>query len=162
MGGDEVKTDCWSTNTTVSTWMKLRNLTALGTLGYFQSKIQEIVKRHGKRAMFWDEFWAVSETAELALNTTVAEIRSSSFHELVHAGRLSLTTGINEAWYLDHGIANPRFIQSDWQLYYSHDPFVDILPSDMQYVLGGEVDMCVLFPCIARPRIKAETYAQVG
>jgi hypothetical protein len=32
------------------------------------------------------------------LNSTVAEIRSSSFGELLAAGRPSLTTGIEEAW----------------------------------------------------------------
>jgi hypothetical protein len=34
-----------------------RNLTAMGALGYFQMRVQEIVEKHGKSAMFWDEFW---------------------------------------------------------------------------------------------------------
>ena len=49
----------------------------------------------------------------------------------------SLTTGINEAWYLDHGVSNPRFMQSDWTLYYSHDPFAGLSPTQLQFNLGG-------------------------
>ena len=30
---------------------------AMGALGYFQSRVQQIVEKHGKSAMFWDEFW---------------------------------------------------------------------------------------------------------
>ena len=30
---------------------------AMEALGYFQSRVQQIVKKHGKSAMFWDEFW---------------------------------------------------------------------------------------------------------
>jgi hypothetical protein len=29
----------------------------MGALGYFQMRVQEIVEKHGKSAMFWDEFW---------------------------------------------------------------------------------------------------------
>ena len=98
----------------------------------------------------------------------------------------ALTTGINEAWYLDHGVchshvlagchdsdnnharscdhdtemcvcvcvcararmcvcdlvlagvSNPRFIQSDWTLYYSHDPFAGLSTTQLQFNLGGK------------------------
>ena len=51
-----------------------------------------------------DEFWA----ADLqALNTTVAEIRGTTFDEMLSQGRPALTTGLDEAWYLDHG-TDPR------------------------------------------------------
>lgn len=92
-----------------------------------------------------DEFWGQKETATLALNTTVAEIRSSTFHEMLAQGRASLTTGINEAWYFDHGISNPRFIQDDWEPYYLHDPFEGLSETQLKANLGGEVDSeCVL------------------
>ena len=98
-----------------------------------------------------DEFWAHNETAKLALNTTVAEIRSSSFDQLLAAGRPSLTTGINEAWYFDHGISQPRSIQDDWELYYTHDPFNGLSAAQLSANLGGEVDM-VRLPMLPLPR----------
>ena len=56
----------------------------MGALGYFQSRVQQIVNKHGKSAMFWDEFWA----ADLpALNSTVAEIRGSTFDQLLSQAR---------------------------------------------------------------------------
>ena len=126
-------------------------------------------------AQFWDEFWA----ADLpALDSTVAEIRSTTFAQTLSKGRQALTTGINEAWsvsggcrykahasdenpscpsgslrhidqasacvlcrYFDHGISEPRFIQDDWEPYYNHDPFEGLSKEQMDYVLGGEVDM---------------------
>jgi hexosaminidase len=138
MGGDEVDTSCWTENPAVVKWMAGKNLTAMGTLGYFQSRIQSIVASHGKATMFWDEFWGANLAA---LNSTVAEIRSTAFAETLASGRKALTAGINEAWYLDHGIANPRFIQSDWEPYYLHDPFDGLSGIELENVLGGEVDM---------------------
>eukprot|EP00040_Diaphanoeca_grandis_P029151 m.169924 g.169924 ORF g.169924 m.169924 type:complete len:677 (-) comp31597_c0_seq1:8-2038(-) len=138
MGGDEVDTSCWTDNKAVVQWMHTKNLTAMGVLGYFQMRIQEIVQKHGRRAMFWDEFWS----ADLpALNSTTAEIRGTTFSDSLSAGRQTLTTGINEAWYLDHGISNPRFVQMDWQPLYTHDPFQGLDDEQLQFVLGGEVDM---------------------
>ena len=140
MGGDEVNTTCWTENAAVAKWMRNKNLTVVGVLGYFKQRIQAIVAKHGKRAMFWDEFWAAGLPA---LDSTVAEIRGPSpgWAQTLSKGRQALTTGINEAWYLDHGVANPRFIQMDWEPYYAHDPFEGLSPEQLQYVLGGEVDM---------------------
>jgi hypothetical protein len=53
----QVKTDCWTEDPAVVSWMEGRHLTAMGALGYFQMRVQEIVGKHGKSAMFWDEFW---------------------------------------------------------------------------------------------------------
>ena len=138
MGGDEVNTACWTSNASVVKWMHSKNLTAMGVLGYFQQRIQAIVAKHGKRTMFWDEFWAAGLPA---LHSTVAEIRSSTFAQTLSEGRQALTTGINEAWYFDHGISEPRFIQDDWEPYYAHDPFDGLSAHQLQFVLGGEVDM---------------------
>eukprot|EP01047_Picozoa_sp_COSAG01_P091789 COSAG01_NODE_23312_length_820_cov_0.766990_2_plen_104_part_01 len=98
----------------VTRWMETKNLTAMGVLGYFQQRIQTILAKHGKKAMFWcdrnfancfdprqkvcvcrDEFWA----ADLpALPSTAAEIRGTTFAQTLSAGREALTTGIDEAW----------------------------------------------------------------
>ncbi len=56
--------------------MKGRNLTAMGALGYFQMRVQEIVGKHGKSAMFWDEFW-VSRCSAAQQHRAVAQ-RSAS------------------------------------------------------------------------------------
>ena len=112
----------------------------------------------------------------------MAEIRSSTFDQVLSQGRPALTTGINEAWcvlpvllpttaltdagaavstfrrhlpprhsifsrpvlhsrYLDHGVSSPRFIQDDWEPYYMHDPFDGLSAAQLEFVLGGEVDM---------------------
>merc|ERR1719272_2057771 len=60
---------------------------------------------------------------------------------MLASGRPALSPGINEAWYLDHGVCEPRFVQEDWVLYYMHDPFTGLSESEMNLVLGGEVDM---------------------
>jgi len=141
-GGDEVTTSCWTSIPRVVTWMKSKNLTAMGVLGYVQQRIQAIVVKHGKRTMVWDEFWA----ADLpALNSTVAEIRSKTFAQTLSAGRPALTTGINEAWYFDHGISKPRFVQDDCEPYYNHDPFDGLsaeqlkLSSAAKWICGARV-----------------------
>jgi hexosaminidase len=78
----------------------------------------------------------------LALVLTNAQMfPGTTFAETLTAGRPSLTTGINEAWYLDHGVSNPRFIQMDWEPYYTHDPFDGLTAHQLEFVLGGEVDM---------------------
>ena len=115
-----------------------------------------------------------------ALNSTVAEIRSTTFGQRLSEGRPALTTGadrktpawghfntendqftkagsgrtseklrrkgvsflsagLNEAWYLDHGVSDPRFIQEDWEPYYMHDPFAGLSESQLAFNLGGEV-----------------------
>ena len=113
MGGDEVNTECWEQDPKIVSWMHAHNFrcgdsnfvdqfpelcafgaklcslvpvrySAMGALGYFQSRVQQIVDKHGKSAMFWDEFWA----ADLpALNSTVAEIRGKTFDQLLSQGR---------------------------------------------------------------------------
>ena len=35
----------------------LARYSAMRALGYFQSRVQQIVEKYGKSAMFWDEFW---------------------------------------------------------------------------------------------------------
>ena len=50
-----------------------------------------------------------------------------------------MSIGLNEAWYLDHGVSEPRFIQDDWELYYMHDPFAGLSESQLAFNLGGEV-----------------------
>lgn len=55
MGGDEVDTDCWTENGEVMAWAAKRNMTAIGLLGYFQSRIQAIVQNHGKASMFCEQ-----------------------------------------------------------------------------------------------------------
>jgi len=49
MGGDEVDTSCWTENPAVVKWMAGKKLTAMGTLGYFQSRIQSILASHRAR-----------------------------------------------------------------------------------------------------------------
>ena len=45
------------------------------------------------------------------------------------------------------GVSNPRFRQSAWELYYLHDhdnvrdPFAGLSDAQLQFSLGGEVDM---------------------
>lgn len=141
MGGDEIKTDCWSASAEVQIWAKAQNLTTgLELVGYFQQRVQAIVSSHGKQTMFWDEFWAAGLPA---LNSTFAEVRGTlaAYTGLLDAGRPTLTTGISEAWYLDHGVCNPRFVQADWEPYYTHDPFLGLSEAQLAMVLGGEVDM---------------------
>ena len=97
---------------------------------------------------------------------------------MLSQGRPALTTGLDEAWYLDHGtdpqnieaslaadvdwwclmagVSNPRFRQSAWELYYMHDPLAGLSDTQLQFSLGGEVDMwchqrCILMMWFHRP-----------
>jgi hexosaminidase len=59
MGGDEINMGCWSENSNVSAWMKQEGYNnTIEALGYFQSRVQNIVRENNRIAMFWDEFWA--------------------------------------------------------------------------------------------------------
>jgi hypothetical protein len=44
----------------------------MGALGYFQMRVQEIVEKHGKSAMFWDEFW-VSQVGAAQRSSSAAQ-----------------------------------------------------------------------------------------
>ena len=68
----QVKTDCWTEDPAVVSWMEGRHLTAMGALGYFQMRVQEIVEKHGKSAMFWDEFW-VSQVGAAQRSSSAAQ-----------------------------------------------------------------------------------------
>ena len=78
----QVKTDCWTEDPAVVAWMKGRNLTAMGALGYFQMRVQEIVEKHGKSAMFWDEFW-VSQVGAAAQRSAAAQCSVRSLSQLL-------------------------------------------------------------------------------
>lgn len=53
-GGDEVKTDCWSSNPDVARWMKEKGFTETGALATYMASLFEIVNTTmGKGAMVW-------------------------------------------------------------------------------------------------------------
>jgi hypothetical protein len=123
MGGDEVKTDCWDGSAPVQAWMKAQNLSAMGALAYFQQRVQGILATHGRRAMFWDEFWAAGLPAA---NSTYAEIRGTTFAALLAGGRPALTTGIGEAWYVG-SLTTSTFSSSTYSLHTSSTCFKSLL-----------------------------------
>ena len=55
LGGDEVKTSCWSSTSSIESWMSANNFTTKQALQYFEEKAQGIAHSYGKNVTNWVE-----------------------------------------------------------------------------------------------------------
>jgi len=131
IGGDEVKPDQWDANREIQAFMKKKGLADDRALqAYFNERILEILTRHGKKMVGWDEIFQPG----LPKNIVIQSWRGQQ--ALVDAARKGYQAILSNGYYID--LCEPAA-----QLYLN-DPIPAGSPlteEEKSLVLGGEATM---------------------
>ncbi len=111
IGGDEVNPSAWEENARIQGFMKDKGIDDHhGLQAYFNERIQQILKKHGKRMLGWDEILTP------ALDTGVVVQSWTSHRALFEAVQQGGTAILSAGYYLDHILPAGK--------HYSVDPLV--------------------------------------
>jgi len=132
IGGDEVEETQWKKSAAIQAFAREHGLEgAAGLHAYFNRRVQEILKKHGKTMIGWDEVLAPG----LANNTVIQSWRGPK--SLAEAARKGYRGILSSGYYLDHLLPA--------RTYYAVDPMADeagSLDADQSArILGGEACM---------------------
>ncbi len=131
IGGDEVAPRQWRSNQRIRRFMKARKFANNDALqAYFNQRLSEILTRHGKRMVGWDEILHPG----LPASTVVQSWRSAA--SLAEAARKGFNGILSEGWYLDH--------MHTAEAHYLVDPLPEnsgLTAEQAARVLGGEACM---------------------
>ncbi|MGA3186616.1 MAG: family 20 glycosylhydrolase [Bryobacteraceae bacterium] len=132
IGGDEVEDTQWENSTSIQAFEKQHELGDSRALhAYFNLRLQQLLKKHGKTMVGWDEVL----NASLAHNTVIQSWRGQA--SLAEAARKGYRGILSFGYYLDH-------LQSA-AAHYRVDPLSDapdLLTSEQaSKILGGEACM---------------------
>jgi len=132
LGGDEVKTKCWTKTPSVAKWLNASNLTAQGAYGYFVNKTAHLAIKMGRRPIQWNEVF---------INFGAALPKESIVHAwncrqcVKDAVRMGYNAINSQGWYLDH-------LKTGWEAMYTNDPVKGVNDTDQEkLVLGGQGEM---------------------
>ena len=135
LGGDEVKTDCWTKSEEVQAWMKENNLDELGTYKYFVDKASSFAIKYNRHPIQWVEVY--EEFGNTLKPETIVHVwkEKSTMDDVLQDGYRVLLSD-QDVWYLDH-------LSTTWQQFYDNEPYESIeSKKDLQkLILGGEVCM---------------------
>ena len=129
IGGDEVDSTEWNRSPSIQAFMKAEGIgTTQALQEYFNRRVQQILARHGRKMIGWDEILG----AGLPADTTVQSWRGrSALAQSVRSGHPAI---LSFGYYLDQ-------LQPAAE-HYLVDPFdgevVDVSPADRGRILGGE------------------------
>ena len=132
IGGDEVNGKQWDANPKIQEFMRSHGIKSNENLqAYFNKRVQEIVSKHGKTMVGWDEILR----PDLPKNIVVQSWR----------GQESLAAAAKQGYrgLLSHGY----YVDLMWsaERHYSFDPLggagANLSPEEKQRVLGGEACM---------------------
>jgi hexosaminidase len=131
IGGDEVKATQWDSSRKIQNFKKSHNLSGNHDLqAYFNQRVLEILKEHGKKMIGWDEILH----PELPKSITVQSWRQDSLPRIVHQGYNAI---LSRGYYLDH--------MQPASFHYSVDPLGDaaseLTEKEKNLILGGEACM---------------------
>ena len=132
IGGDEVNGKQWDANAKIQEFKRAHNLADNEALqAYFNRRLLQIVKKHGKRAVGWDEVFG----PELPKDAVVQSWRGAkSLAETARAGYDSI---LSNGYYIDLA-----YHAAD---YYANDPLggdaASLSPAEQAHILGGEACM---------------------
>jgi hexosaminidase len=132
IGGDEVGFNIWNGDPRVVAFMKRHNLADASALqGYFIRRVTEIVMKHGKRVIGWDDVLQPN-----APKTIIVEsYRGQKF--LAGAARQGYDAILSTGYYLDLLLpASEHYLVDPLQEDVSTLP-----PQEQKHVLGGEAAM---------------------
>jgi hexosaminidase len=131
VGGDEVTPRQWNANPAILDFMYGQGLNDAADLqAYFNRRVNEILARHGKRMVGWDEILR----PELPKSIVVQSWRGA--RSLAEAARLGYDGILSDGYYLDH-----MFTAA---FHYLNDPLpadTPLPPEARAHVLGGEACM---------------------
>lgn len=131
IGGDEVNGVQWKNNPRIQEFMHAHNLSDTAALqAYFSQRLMEILKKHGKRAVGWDEILSPG----LPKDAVVQSWRG--FASLAASAKQGYAGILSKGYYLG-------YIDSAAKLYLV-DPIPaksDLTPEQQALILGGEACM---------------------
>jgi hexosaminidase len=122
IGGDEVEDTQWKRSAKIQAFARERGLSDSAQLhAYFNRRLQELLKKHGKTMVGWDEVLAPG----LASDTVIQSWRGPQ--SLSEAGRKGYRGILSSGYYLDHLLPTSTHYAVD--------------PGDGDSILGGEACM---------------------
>jgi hexosaminidase len=131
IGGDEVTPRQWNANPAIVDFMYRHELNDASDLqAYFNRRVSEILTRHGKRMVGWDEVLR----PELPKSIVVQSWRGAK--SLAEAARLGYDGILSDGYYLD--------LMFTSAFHYLNDPLpadLALSPVERAHVLGGEACM---------------------
>jgi hexosaminidase len=131
IGGDEVAPKQWRNNTQIRAFMKAHGFADNDALqAYFNRRLSEILVRHGKRMVGWDEILHPG----LPASTVVQSWRGQA--SLGEGARKGFSGILSAGWYLDHMLTA--------EAHYRVDPLPEnsgLTAEEAARVLGGEACM---------------------
>jgi len=129
IGGDEVNGKEWDRNPKIQEFMKAHKIKTNEALqAYFSGRVQEIVTKHGKTAVGWDEILVPG----VAKTIVIQSWRGAD--SLAAAAKQGYRGILSNGYYLDLGWTAAR--------HYAFDPMggaaASLTPEQKQLILGGE------------------------
>ena len=132
IGGDEVNGKEWDSNAKIQDFMKAHNIKNNVELqAYFSQHIQELVVKHGKTPVGWDEILVPG----VSKNIVIQSWRGAD--SLAAAAKLGYRSILSNGYYIDLGWSAAR--------HYAIDPMAgaaaNLTPEEKERILGGEATM---------------------
>ncbi|WP_319592182.1 family 20 glycosylhydrolase [uncultured Draconibacterium sp.] len=118
IGGDEVEPKYWNESESIQSFMKVKGIKdAHGLQAYFNLRIYDLVKKHGKTMLGWEEIMNDDLENDVVIQSWMGQ---KSLFEAVQGGKRGI---LSAGWYLDHKLHSDK--------HYAVDPLI----------LPGAVDM---------------------
>jgi hexosaminidase len=136
IGGDEVNGKQWDANPSIQEFKRSHNLRSNAELqAYFTRRVQELVEKHEKKMIGWDEIL----TRDMPRNILLQSWRGPK--SLADAARMGIHGILSAGYYLD--------LQFSPEYHYGIDPLgdgaADLNDEQQKLVLGGEACMWTEF-----------------
>lgn len=131
IGGDESNGKDWKSNPKIVAYMKDHHIADTHALqAYFSKRVQEILKKHGKKVVGWDEILH----PDLPSDVVVHVWHKADF--VANSAKQGHLAFFSQPWYLDHNYSAAQI--------YAADPIPsgsDLTDSQKKLILGGEACM---------------------
>jgi hexosaminidase len=131
IGGDENNGVEWRQNPRVQAFMRAHHMTTTAELqAYFNQRLLQIVKKHGKRMIGWDEVLTPGLPRSVAIQSW------RGYESLAKAAHQGYDGLLSAGYYLDHMVPASEYYRADPIPADSNLPY-----ADRAHILGGEACM---------------------
>jgi hexosaminidase len=132
IGGDEVNGKEWDSNPKIQAFMKSHDIkNNEGLQAYFSEHLQEIVVKHGKTPIGWDEILVPGVSKSIVIHSW------RGADSLATAAKQGYRSILSNGYYIDLGWSAAR--------HYAVDPIAgaaaNLTPEEKERILGGEATM---------------------
>lgn len=111
IGGDEVEPKYWNESESVQSFMNEKGIKdAHGLQAYFNLRIYDLVKKHGKTMLGWEEIMNDELEDDVVIQSWMGQ---KSLFEAVQSGKRGI---LSAGWYLDHKLHSDK--------HYAVDPLI--------------------------------------